>query len=189
MRRRALVTAAAAVVAGCAGVSPEVETDDEPTTTTPESSGDVEESGGGSAPDAAEVETVIHERINDERTDRSAGKVYDDRFLADPARDHSEDMDERDFYAHQNPDYEQPWDRVECDAAEVLHRGEIGRMRHPDGEETYDTTDAEELAAFIVDGWLRSEGHREVILDPVFERGGVGVHINDGEFWVTAMFC
>jgi len=193
MRRRVLLTATAIAVAGC-GQTPAVsESDDSGDTTDPKSSSDSDSDGDSDSdsnpPDPERVAELVHQRVNDERTERSRGEVYDDRFLADPARDHSIDMDKRDFYAHENPSYEQPWDRVECDAAEVLHRGEIGELRQPDGEQVYDTSNAEEMAAFIVDGWLQSEGHRQVILDSVFDRAGVGIHINDGQFWATMMFC
>lgn len=187
MRRRVLLTTAAVAVAGCSQTPAVSESDDE--TPEPKPSSDGEGDTDTSPPDPKRAETLVHERVNDERTDRSAGEVYDDRFLADPARDHSIDMDERDFYAHENPSYEQPWDRVDCDAGEILHHGEIGELRQPDGDEVYDTSDAEQLAAFIVDGWLQSDGHRELMLEPGYDRAGVGIHINDGEFWATMMFC
>ena len=37
---------------------------------------------------------------------------------------------------------------------------------------------------------MESQSHKENMLDPKFERIGVGIYIgSDGKFWVTQMYC
>ena len=57
------------------------------------------------------------------------------------------------------------------------------------GGETYQTSDAEQLAGYVVDGWQASREHRDVLLDGTWRALGVGVAIEDGEFFATATFC
>ena len=62
-------------------------------------------------------------------------------------------------------------------------------MRHPDGDETWRTTDADELAGYVVTGWADSRDHADVMLDGRWRAMGVGVAIDDGAFFATAKFC
>jgi len=142
-----------------------------------------------SGPDHEAAEAAIVERVNAVRSDEHAGTLNVDAPLERAARQHSRDMHEREFYAHENPDGQQPWDRVLCDAAETIHRGEIGRMEPEGGGETYETSDADQLAGYVVDGWQASPDHRDVLLDGTWRALGVGVAIEDGAFFATAKFC
>lgn len=164
-RRQALVVTAAAVgLAGCTG-------------------------SARSGPDPRAAETAVRERINDRRADAGIGPLTSATTLVDAARAHGRDMHERDFYGHTNPDGEEPWDRVPCRAAETIHRGEIGRMANRDSDRTWSTRQPSELAGYVVEGWRLSDGHRRIMLDGQFGAVGVGVVIEGGEFFCTAMFC
>ena len=174
MQRRAVLAGVAVGLAGCAG-------------------GDTD--GGDSpddsvtAPEREAAEAAIVEGINEIRSEEHAGTIGVDEPLRDAARAHSRDMAERGFYAHQNPDGEEPWDRVLCDAGENIHRGEIGRMQNEGGDETWQTRHADELAGYVVEGWVISDDHYRLMIDGTWRAMGVGVAIVDGEFFATAKFC
>lgn len=163
MLRRSVLAGAAVALAGCSDVF------------------------AGPEPDAAE--TAIHNRINEERAAAGVPDVGSDAGLQTVARAHSDDMAERDFYAHENPDGETPGDRVACAAGENLHRGEIGRMKNPGSDKTWSTTAVDELAGFVIEGWVRSDSHYQNMTNSRWSRVGVGVAIVDGGFFVTAVFC
>ena len=140
-------------------------------------------------PDSAEAEALVREAINAERGGAGVAALDSRDELAEAARGHSRDMHERDFYSHQNPDGEQPWDRVACNASENIHRGEIGQMRIPGGDGTYQTRLTEELARYVADGWINSQSHYENMVDASWAAVGVGVFVGGDDFFATAMFC
>jgi uncharacterized protein YkwD len=179
MYRRTLLGGVAVALAGCATAS-----DDTADNTTTES-----ESDNRTPLDAAAAEAEIRAAINAERYAVNVPDVDRNQELVYAARAHSRDMYERDFYAHRNPDGEEPWDRVTCNASENIHRGEVGEMQNVDSEHTWDTRDPEELGGYVIEGWILSKDHYDNLTDPQWERVGVGVHVAEGEFWVTAMFC
>ena len=184
MNRRTLLATLPLALAGCATSTG---TDDTP---------DADTSGDGSidatttdAPDAEAVEAELVEAINTERAAAGVPALGRDRTLRRAARDHSADMHERAFYRHRNPDGEEPWDRVPCDAAETIHAGDIGRIENIDSEHTWDTREVEEAVGYVVEGWILSAEHFEVMTDGHFERVGVGVHVAADEFFATAKYC
>jgi len=161
--RRTLLVTVAATTAGCADAT--------------------------SGPDARAAETHVRERINELRAERGVGALSSTPPLVEAARDHCRDMHAREFYAHENPDGEQPWDRAPCRAGETIHRGELGRMQNVDGETVWHTSDTADLAGYVAEGWRLSDGHREVMLDPTYGAVGVGIVIEDRAFFATALFC
>lgn len=140
-------------------------------------------------PDADEAETLVVDHINDAREEVGVGKLPVDEYLRAAARTHSEDMDQRGFIGHENPDGEQPWDRVGCQAGETIHSGEIGEMKNVDSHKTWYTHRTDELAGFVDEGWRNSEGHYDILVDASWQAVGVGIHISEREFFVTAKFC
>lgn len=144
---------------------------------------------GDFRPKRGKAETLIQEAINAERARLGVGKLSEREELVTAARAHSRDMHKRDFYAHKNPDGEQPWDRVNCRAAENIHRGELGEMQNRGSSKVYDTYQTDELAAYVVEGWMQSRQHYQIMTDAKFSSIGVGLYIGDVEFFATAMFC
>lgn len=135
-----------------------------------------------------EVEAEIHERINEIRTERGLSELNHDDEIAAIARTHSQDMNEREYFSHTNPEGEGPGDRFgdlyprECRAV-----GEnIAYIETGFGG--YDS--AEAIAERIVEGWMNSEGHRENILRENWDSEGIGVYIgDDGRIDATQNFC
>jgi uncharacterized protein YkwD len=142
------------------------------------------------------VETLIHERVNEIRTRNGTSALGHNETVASVSRAHSEDMDDRSYFDHVNPDGEYPWDRYDDVAGgtcrtygENIAMNWIGRrVQTSDGIEVYDTN--EEVADAIVDQWMNSSGHRQNILADQWDREGLGVYItSDGQVFATQNFC
>jgi uncharacterized protein YkwD len=141
------------------------------------------------------VEILVFELINEERSNWGSSSVSMNSELRSVAQEHSQDMHNRDFYAHTNPDGAGPLERADsvitCDAvSENIHRGELHpEMRSLGTSTSFDTRTTDGMANFIVYGWMHSDPHRNNMLDDRWEYIGVGVRIEDSEFFATAMFC
>lgn len=165
MQRRTLLAGVAVAVAGCS-------------------------SSATAGPDAAAAAEQLRAAINDERESAGVGELSPSDTLADAAREHSRDMHQRGFYAHENPDGEQPWDRVPCRASENIHRGDVAAdVRGFESEESFNTVTAEGIAGYVRTGWVNSSGHYENMTRADWGEIGVGIYVGADEFFATAMFC
>lgn len=142
------------------------------------------------------AEQQITEAVNDERTARGIAPVEHEAAITVVARNHSRDMIEREYYAHESPEGETAFERIEEGPAAC---GTVGEniaatwwdepVETTDGERDRHTT-VEELADGLAEQWLNSQSHRENMLDPRWERTGVGVAVTDDEeVLVTQNFC
>lgn len=134
-----------------------------------------------------EVEAEIHAKVNEIRAERGLNELEHDDEIATVARIHSQDMNERDYFSHTNPEGETPADRFgdlypsECRAVgENLAYIQVGAGGYGS---------AEEIAERIVQGWMDSEGHRENLLRENWDSEGIGVYIDDGRIDATQNFC
>lgn len=142
------------------------------------------------------AEQAIREAVNRERVARGVAAVEAEGGIAAVARNHSRDMIARGYYAHESPDGETPLDRIDDGPAscEVVGENIAATWWHQpfeaaDGGRDRHTT-VEELADGVAKQWLSSSSHRENMLDPRWERTGVGVAVTkDGEVLVTQNFC
>lgn len=90
--------------------------------------------------------------------------------LSHAARDHSEDMDNREFFAHTNPSNEQPWDRAQAAGHENGFVGEnIGWIGSTGGVGNA----AARAEAHQINLW-ESDGHQVNMLRPMWSEIGVG---------------
>lgn len=120
------------------------------------------------------LEAEVVELTNDERASAGCPEVHVDDRLAAAARGHSEDMVERDFFDHVNPDGDDPWDRAQAAGYDWLASENIA----------WGYRTAEEVVA----GWMNSDGHRRNILNCDVVAVGVGVaESSRGPSW-TQMF-
>ncbi|MEV3993370.1 CAP domain-containing protein [Streptomyces sp. NPDC049837] len=120
------------------------------------------------------AEAAVLSLVNAERAKVGCSPVQASRGLAALAGAHSEDMAERGFFSHTDPDGATPWDRaakagVQGLAAENIARGQA---------------DAEA----VMESWMNSDGHRANILNCDYTRLGVGVHFAEGGPWWTQNF-
>jgi uncharacterized protein YkwD len=157
------------------------------------------------------IETLVFEVINRVRAEHGLAVLAWDESLAAVARAHSADMAARDFFAHENPDGLDPTGRgevmgVTCSKVidDTRYTG-IGEnlirtaayesitITTRDGEEegrAYDWRTLEGIAEHSVQGWMDSPGHRENILNPVWDRHGLGVVVTaDYTIFITDNFC
>jgi uncharacterized protein YkwD len=134
-----------------------------------------------------EIEAEIHDQVNEIRTERGLNELEHDDEIAAISRTHSQDMNERDYFSHTNPEGETPADRfgdlypAECRAVgENLAYIQSGAGGHGS---------AESIADRIVQGWMDSDGHRENLLRENWDSQGIGVYIDDGRIDATQKFC
>jgi uncharacterized protein YkwD len=108
---------------------------------------------------------------NDARQEHGLSPLCAQEQLMSAARAHSEDMIERDFYAHESPGGEAPGDRLTRAGYTFATCGEnISRMTDPSGGEPQ----RDDLRR-VFTGWMQSPGHRENLLNPAFREVGIGV--------------
>lgn len=177
------------------------------------------DSGGGIAAgtttspsgiDADRVEVLVHQRVNEVRSNRGLRTLSHDSRLRGIASDYSERMGTQGFFSHESPSGDTFEDRYE--AASYDCRVEVGSDRYVTGAEnilyTYANTEVQldngsveqydtesELADAIVRSWMNSQGHRENILKPYWRNEGIGVYIFDNpdgpgkKVYATQNFC
>jgi len=161
--------------------------------------------------DVAEIERLIHLRVNVERTDRSLDSLSQADSLRPLGRMHSRDMAQRGFFGHSNPDGEGVNERaarlgLTCERAiderttatgfgENLYRGTLfTRYRDviQNGERLrreFDWKTEEGIARDVVGGWMDSPGHRANILEPLYATHRIAVYVDGTDFFVTQIFC
>lgn len=144
--------------------------------------------GGGddTAPDdvVVEIEAAIADEINTFRAGEGLAELAYDDAIAAVARGHSQDMSERDYFAHVSPDGDDHVDRLAAGGVEC--NGSAENIAYEGGRDLNATTT---IAESIADGWFNSDGHRANILGD-YDRHGVGVAIReDGRVYATHVFC
>lgn len=123
---------------------------------------------GGGRPTSSEAEVVA--ATNAERGRHGLRALTIDPRLTVAAQRHTDDMVRRAFFAHENPDGAQVWDRAM--AAGYTYRKVAENIAA--GQRT---------AAGVVRGWMESPGHRANILDGELTQIGVG-HASGGSYGV-----
>ncbi|MPZ97943.1 MAG: colicin V production protein [Dehalococcoidia bacterium] len=108
-----------------------------------------------------EAEERMLALVNEERTSRGLAPLVLDPTIVPVARAHSRDMWERGYFAHLNPDGDDPFDRMRAGGVSFLAAGENLALA-PTTERAHE-------------GLMNSPGHRRNILDPDFGRVGIGV--------------
>jgi uncharacterized protein YkwD len=137
------------------------------------------------APNETRVERLVAERTNAERRERGLDPLAYDRALAGVGEAHSQDMRERGFVGHENPDGQGLRERyaafgIDCPGGENVYHSPNGGL----------ASSARALADHVVGAWMDSPGHREALLKERFIGQGVGVVVApDGGVWVTQTFC
>jgi len=116
--------------------------------------------------DASVTERLIFEFTNAFRGVYGLPALKWNDRLAAAARSHSEDMKKRNYVSHENPDGLKPGDRITAAGYEWRSYGENIFMA---------TLGVE--AAYAVDKWVNSSGHRINLLTTACDELGVGVSI------------
>ena len=159
----------------------------------------------GSDIDIAHLEKKIHDLINKERAKRGLSVLSWDKSLHKVARNYSQDMVERNFFSHNDPDGSSFYDRYKAERIECRIRvGDttcIGAENiaqtylysssfYKDGKTLHTWSTEEKIAESVVKLWMSSKGHKANILTPYFKRQGIGVVFSDdGRAYITENFC
>jgi|APSaa5957512535_1039671.scaffolds.fasta_scaffold53405_3 uncharacterized protein YkwD len=137
-----------------------------------------------------EITLTIHDKINNERTSRGLPSLTWDVQLAQASLNHSNDMANRNYYAHYSPEGNDFTDRyyqvgLVCSNKQgnTIYVGAENIM-YLDGYYGLDM-----IVSETVNGWMNSPGHRENILTPHFKSQGMGVSISGSEVYITEDFC
>lgn len=101
--------------------------------------------------------------VNSERAAAGCGPLKEDAQLRTAAQGHSDDMAQRDYFSHTDPDGGDPGKRTTAAGYRWSTYGENIAM----GQQT---------AQQVMDAWMKSQGHRENILNCSFKDIGVGIH-------------
>ncbi|WP_233488907.1 CAP domain-containing protein [Blastococcus sp. TF02-9] len=155
-----------ALLPGCVAVGTDVGSTAPPSTTPP--------AGDGATPAEERMARAIFDRVNAERTARGLAPVGWSDQLAAVARSWSESMAQSGRFEHQ-------------DIGEVLGSGDVEGLRAMG--ENIATSSAAVPAGVLHVGWMRSDEHRVNVLNPGFDRLGIGVVCAaDGSVWATQEF-
>lgn len=113
--------------------------------------------------------------VNSERAKAGCGPVSGNSTLHSAALKHSQDMANRDYFDHTNPDGDGPGERITAAGYRWSTYGENIAAGQKD-------------AAAVMDGWMNSPGHRANIVNCAFKELGVGVHEAPGGIRWTQKF-
>ena len=100
--------------------------------------------------------------VNEERAKYNVAPLKWDDSLAALAESHCEDMIDRNFFAHNTPDGQTPFDRMKAAGISYSSAGE-------------NIAAGQSSPQNVMDSWMNSPGHRKNILNPDFEYIGVGL--------------
>lgn len=145
------------------------------------------ETSEGTKVNTENIERYVITDINEYRTRNDLDAWKYSKALASTSRAHSEDMYTRDFFAHTNPDGEEPWDRFPSDDAcktaygENLVKTYLDQSTYNAYDETETFTNEEEVGQAILNYWQESPPHNELLLTDGHDAAGVGVYITEGE--------
>ena len=133
------------------------------------------ESAALPAPAAApDREGEVLTLVNEARATAGCEPLVTDTGLAGVAQAHSEDMRDRDFFDHVNPDGLDPFQR-----AEQAGQTDVRAENIAYGQSTADA---------VMEDWMESSGHRANILDCELRTLGVGIADGPGGPWWTQLF-
>lgn len=150
----------------------------------------VEEISAGSSPISAPAAPLIAEanviertaftKTNEARVQNGLTALAWDPVLCLMARQHSQEMAERGYFAHETPEGLEPKDRAR--ALGILHFRVLG-------ENIAYNKGFTDPGAFAVERWLMSGGHRANILYIGFQASAIGSYVTaDGTVYLTQVF-
>lgn len=138
------------------------------------------------------VEDQLHQQLNDERERSGMQTLPQNDRLQRVAREHADDMADRDFYGHTNPDGVTQEQRYAfCDGGENIAQTMVfERVRLPDGP-VVEYESEEELSEGVFGQWMNSDPHRDRGIHGEWWRAaGVGVAVTDeGDVYAVMAFC
>lgn len=126
------------------------------------------------------AEAKVLRLINDERHKVGLRAIRGDGRIRTLAEARSQDMVDRDYFDHLDPDGKWPWDHLNDAHIGWYYSGEIiaWNMSSP----------VSESAETAVDQWMHSAGHKAQILSTQHNYAGVGVAVDGSRSYWTVVF-
>jgi uncharacterized protein YkwD len=119
--------------------------------------------------------------INEARKDNGLKPLIKEKAAWGAARDHSNDMAQRDYFSHQSPEGNDMVVRIEKYGFSL-----VGRTI---GENIAMNQCMADPAETAVAGWLKSPGHYKNIMNPQYIYTGIGIsRTEDGKYYFTQVF-
>jgi len=138
--------------------------------------------------DASKLNTTLIEQevfkfVNLEREKAGLKSYRWNGWVGNTAYNHSKDMAERDYYAHESPEGKDHYDRLKESGMYFIVSGEVLYYIEGLGPDYNETR----IARNAVDGWLKSPGHRSVVLDVdnLYSDAGVGAYCKEDKCFIT----
>ncbi|HEY9600511.1 MAG TPA: CAP domain-containing protein [Allocoleopsis sp.] len=168
-------TSAALALVGCEPVTdffPKLPQPGTPPKTLPTSQASVQ------SPATAKMEAAVRQRINEIREQKGLNALENNEKLAQVARNYSQQMARDNFFSHTG-----------SDGSTLATRVRAGRIFYwVVGENLFKSRNIAEPVPVAVQGWMKSPGHRENILRPIFTQTGVGVWKTGSTYYITQLF-
>lgn len=155
--------------------------------------------------DALRLAKKIHDLVNQERRKKGLGGLLWDDSLGRIAGQYSQDMVNRNFFSHFDPNgrgfsdrygaggYEcrnQLGDTIFMGAENIAQDNLYSTVEYRNGKASYNWKTEAEIAESAVNMWMNSTGHRKNILTPYFKKQGIGIAVAvDGKVYITENFC
>jgi uncharacterized protein YkwD len=130
------------------------------------------------------IESEIHERSNASRERRGKDELIFDEKLSNFARERSQDMHDRNYFAHTAPSGCGIVCNFESSDYETLVWAENIARYNP-----YDEASMEVVAEIFVEKWLKSSGHRDNLLSQDYTHHGIGVAVEGKNIIATVIFA
>ncbi len=127
-----------------------------------------------------EIEQITFKLANEQRAAQHLPPVIWDKDVARIARLHSENMAKNNFFSHKG-----------LDGLMVNNRADLLGIRRwrAIGENIAFNRGYENPAEFTVECWMKSDSHRENLLDNRWKESAIGVTVSsDGSFYFTQVF-
>lgn len=129
------------------------------------------------------VEQLIFEKVNQEREKAGLSPFENNQIMSQYARTKSQDMGERNYFAHENPEGDLVSAFMQQDGITYQAWGENIAYIGGDMNESL-----EALAEQFMSNWMNSSGHRANILSTNFSSIGIGVYRCGDKVYATQEF-
>ena len=130
-------------------------------------------------PSVAQFEADSFQLLNQARQANGVALLQLDPALSDVARAHSESMRDHNYFDHRDPTTGKTF-------TDRLH--DAGQVYRTAGENLAMVANAADPATFAHDQLFASPEHRADMLNPTFDRVGIGVARSGTTYWLTQLF-
>ncbi len=131
--------------------------------------------------DAQLIESKVIELVNELRAEQGVPSVAPNEMLRAAATIRAVETEEA--FSHTRPDGSDAFTVFQEEGISYPYRA-VGENL---GMATYHLPD-EEMAEFLFNGWVESEGHYENMIRPEYNEIGIGVHYDGDVLYVTQLF-